>query len=288
MLLSINIGETSRTFDTCHGFSFGKRQNVGNGALGDNAVWVNRRVRRVVVRLDGVKVGRIFEGWVLPVQGTEPLVNVRITGANRIDVGLEVPHVDRVETDDRGVEANVRFRQAVPEDIRSAIRQNFLHPVERLEERVDILEVGLLRRGKATLVHPIVDLGIHPRMEVIDLRLQILGVECEFPLVFRQELIKGEIQVTDDFGRLVVYDRFQLVVPNHRHGAAQTVLWVRFKVEIADTPFVLMARNGARSGNVPRLQTLHRLERPALVRCCAQIDGVTASVCQHLRETQGG
>jgi hypothetical protein len=63
---------------------------------------------RIMV-LDVFKLGRVLEGWVVPVQMSEPLVEMRVAGANVAYVAFEVLDVDGVEADQGCVEADVCF-----------------------------------------------------------------------------------------------------------------------------------------------------------------------------------
>lgn len=62
-----------------------------------------------VVLLDVLKLCRLFECRMVPVEVSQPLVQVRIPASNITNVALEVLHVNRVKTDDRREEPDIRF-----------------------------------------------------------------------------------------------------------------------------------------------------------------------------------
>jgi hypothetical protein len=72
-------------------------------------MWIDLSMTLRVMVLDVLKLGRVFEGWVIPVQMSEPLVEMRVAGANVAYVAFEVLDVDGVEADQGCVEADVCF-----------------------------------------------------------------------------------------------------------------------------------------------------------------------------------
>lgn len=64
-----------------------------------------------IMLLNMFKLRRLFTKRLgkVPVQVPHPLVQGRVARANVADVALEVLHVDRVEADNRRVEADVGF-----------------------------------------------------------------------------------------------------------------------------------------------------------------------------------
>ena len=124
--------------------------------LGDDAVGVNVQMRLHVVRFDAVKVGRLLERRVVPVEVTHPLVDERISVTDRGEVALEVEvlrkeervsseirlhdactHVDWVETNGSGVETDVSLSQLVANEVRSPIAEELLEVVKRLKDGAD-------------------------------------------------------------------------------------------------------------------------------------------------------
>ena len=62
-----------------------------------------------VVLLDVLKLGRILEGRIVPVQMPHPFVKMWVSRPNVTNVALEVLDVYGVEAYNRGVETNIGF-----------------------------------------------------------------------------------------------------------------------------------------------------------------------------------
>ena len=60
--------------------------------------------------LDVFEISGVLESWVVPIQMSEPFVEMRIAGANISNVTFEVLHVNRVEANDSGEQAYICFR----------------------------------------------------------------------------------------------------------------------------------------------------------------------------------
>jgi hypothetical protein len=98
-----------------------------------------------VVKLDMVELGRILEGWEIPVERSQPLMDGREAAANVLDVALEMLHVHRIESDDGGVKSNIGLSHAVTEQEWSLAREKMLlHLLKRLEENLNVLFVCFL------------------------------------------------------------------------------------------------------------------------------------------------
>jgi hypothetical protein len=99
-----------------------------------------------VMLLDVLKLRRVLEGRVVPVQVPHPLVQGRIPAADVTDVALEVLDVDGVEADQRCEEAHIGFGYVrCGEEVRCrGLRQGFLESVERVEEGCDVFRVRFL------------------------------------------------------------------------------------------------------------------------------------------------
>lgn len=74
-----------------------------------------------VVFLDMLELGRLPEGRNIPVQMPQPFVQRRVARADIADVALEMLHVDGVETDDGGVQADISFGDMFAEVIRLCV-----------------------------------------------------------------------------------------------------------------------------------------------------------------------
>ena len=98
-----------------------------------------------IMLLDMREVGGIAERGYIPIEVSKPRVELRIPAANVTDVALEVLDVYNVEADDRSVEPNVGFGEAIAEiEASGTILEVGFGAVERIEERCDGPFVGVL------------------------------------------------------------------------------------------------------------------------------------------------
>lgn len=65
-----------------------------------------------------------------------------------------------------------------------------LGAVQRLKERHHVALVRLARRGKARLVHAVVDEVVRPLVRLLNLLLQVLRVQLDGLVLFAQEVIE--------------------------------------------------------------------------------------------------
>lgn len=77
-----------------------QRQDVRQRADGRDGEGVDLGVAPRVVPLDVLKLRRLLERRLVPVQVAHPPVQRRVPGADVADVALEVLHVDGVEADE--------------------------------------------------------------------------------------------------------------------------------------------------------------------------------------------
>jgi hypothetical protein len=75
-----------------------------------NLVLIDLPVALRIVLLDVIKLCRILERRVVPVQVPHPLVKIGVATPNVTNVALEVLYVDGVEAHNRGVKTNIGFR----------------------------------------------------------------------------------------------------------------------------------------------------------------------------------
>ena len=110
-----------------------QRQDIRLRPKRRDGKWVDLLVALGVVLLDVRKFGRAAEGFVVPVQVSDPsmmsvslpalkfrrgidiLVQVRVSAPNVADIALEVLDVDCVEANDRCVQSHIRLSQTIAE-----------------------------------------------------------------------------------------------------------------------------------------------------------------------------
>ena len=113
----------------------------------------------------------------------------------------------------------------------------FLRALKRIStlQVVAVVTVEVRKRMlpcKATLVHAVVNLVVSPLVRRLDLVLQILGKEIDFPIFLGDDIVEFGIEHADDLARFVVDDRLLLHVVQHRHSKPSFVLRVDLEVNI--------------------------------------------------------
>ena len=95
----------------------------------------------------------------------------------------------------------------------SGLYQMMLKLVEGFEKSCDVLYISGLRSGESSLVHTIVDVVIHPGVELVDLGSEGIRYEAGrsfvgFAHLGREELVEAIKEHADDFAAFVVHNRF--------------------------------------------------------------------------------
>lgn len=106
-----------------------------------------------VVIFDMLKLRRVFERRYVPVQLPQPLMQRRVARSDITDVALEMLHIDGVEANDGGIEANIGFRDIGTEIVRSSVFSKVsFRAVERGEKGLDGFFICFLRSRDGKLV----------------------------------------------------------------------------------------------------------------------------------------
>mmetsp|Transcript_8255 Transcript_8255/g.31040 ORF Transcript_8255/g.31040 Transcript_8255/m.31040 type:complete len:236 (-) Transcript_8255:268-975(-) len=137
--------------------------------------------------------------------------------ANRLPVRLEIHDIHFVEADERHEQAHVCLRQLVACDV-PLPGQDVLAAIQRSEEVHEGRLVGLLGAGEATAVDAVVDAGIDPGVDGVDLLLQVLRAQVELGVLAEAILVERRVEHADDLRALVADDAPGLLVPEHGHG----------------------------------------------------------------------
>lgn len=112
------------------------------------------------------------------------------------------------------------------------------NPIESLEEDVDVLLVGFLRAGETSLVDAVVDVVVHPLVELIDVFLQRVRQESTswMALLLKllwQNIVKLSVEHAYDLRAFVVDNRLVLLVPQSGHQDSTFIPRFCFLVELA-------------------------------------------------------
>lgn len=157
-----------------------------------NAIRVNLRMAPRIMPLDVVKLRRLLERRMVPVQVAHPLVQTRVAAADVANVALEVLHIHRVEARQRHVQADVRLGDVLAQEVGAVGLRGevLLSAVEGLEDAEDALFVGLAGGGEAGLVDAVVDAVVCPRVGLFDLALQALRVQRNSAVFLLNQVVK--------------------------------------------------------------------------------------------------
>jgi len=85
-----------------------------------------------VMPLNMRELRRLSERRNLPVEVAEPLVEVRVVGADCFDIGLEVLHINDIKPHNRRVKPHIRLRDFLPKIVRTfflSLLQMFLRTI---------------------------------------------------------------------------------------------------------------------------------------------------------------
>ena len=141
--------------------------------------------------LDVIKVGRLLELGVLPVQLPHPLMQRRVATSNIANIALEVLHVHRIKPDDGDKQTDIDLSQHVAEPVRSRVGGKvLLSAVESLEEGDDIALVGIGLGGEAGLVDAVVDEVVDPFVVLLDLGAEVFGVKVDLAVLLLNQVVK--------------------------------------------------------------------------------------------------
>jgi hypothetical protein len=108
--------------------------------------------------LDMLKLCRILELGMLPVQLPHPLMQRRVSTANIPNIALKVLDIHRVKPNDRHKQTDINLRQHIAEPVRPAAGSKMLlGTIESLEESSDVPFVRGGFGSEARLVDAVVD-----------------------------------------------------------------------------------------------------------------------------------
>src|SRR3569623_3683421 len=135
-------------------------------------------------------------------------------------IAFEVRVIHGIEAQQRREQAPVGGGDARAQQV-TPLRQTDVHLVERGEQGIEGLFVGLLRRREASAVHAYVDAFVNFGVERIHLRTQ-RGRKKQQARV--AEGVEGAVEHLDDLGGFVVDDGARVLVEQHRNGDAAGVV----------------------------------------------------------------
>lgn len=137
--------------------------------------------------------------------------------------------------------------------------------VEAGKESCQIRIVSFLSSRESALVHSIVNVGVHPNVDRINVFPEMFGVIGDALMLFGNEFVESMVEVAYHFRRFVVNDRIDLRVPDNRNCATLRVVGICSSVKFTESSLVLMTRDPASStrDGLDTLDVFIRNETPA-------------------------
>lgn len=228
-------------------------------AFGDDSEGVDLLVALVVVMLDVVHVDGVLDGSALVLE----LVHVAGEGEDvgilgeSLLVGLEVNNIDGVETDESSEETHISLSDSGSSEVAS-LGEDGLDLVQMLEQSVECLIVGRLSLSKSATVDTVVDVGVDPSVQLLNLRAQRLGVQIQRRIL--RQVVELIVEHADDLGRLVVDDALGLLIVKNGDSVVGVVVGVGLFVNLTN-PFEAVDGVRELGGEVPAAGTKKELNR---------------------------
>lgn len=144
-----------------------------------------------IVILNMRKLRRLPKRRHIPIQVSQPLMNMRISTSNVPDIRLEMLDINRIKPHNRRKQSDICFRHFVPVVIgpRGGGKMG-LDAVERGEELRYGFCVCFFCGGEAGSVNTVVDIGVSPLVRGFDFCSQILWVKVDVFVFFGEEVVE--------------------------------------------------------------------------------------------------
>mmetsp|Transcript_9622 Transcript_9622/g.34151 ORF Transcript_9622/g.34151 Transcript_9622/m.34151 type:complete len:471 (-) Transcript_9622:483-1895(-) len=133
--------------------------------------------------------------------------------SHHFPVGFEVHDVHFIETNESHEEPQIGFGKSVATQ-EPTTRQDFFTPIKRVEQFIKCFFIRFLSRCKSTAIDTIVDGGVGPRIDGIDLLPEFFWIEVDS--WFFCKFVELRIEHADDVFRFVVHDRIFNRAPQQR------------------------------------------------------------------------
>ena len=134
---------------------------------------------------------RVLERRDIPIQMSQPLMDVWVSGSDVPDIRFKVLHVHYVESHDCGVEPNVRLRNVLSKIVGSfGFGEVLLNSIQGIEELHNRFCVSFFCCSEAGAVDAVVDVGICPFVRGFDFFLKVLGIEDDVLVFLWEEVVE--------------------------------------------------------------------------------------------------
>lgn len=148
-----------------------------------------------IMALDVGELCGVLKRRNIPIQLSEPLVDIWVARADISDIRLEMLDIHSIEANDGGEESDIGFCDVLAEIERPfGFREVLFYFVETAEESCDGFLVGFLCGCEPGLVHTIVDIIIRPIVGRFDFLLQRGWEELDVAVFLSDDVVKlGEL-----------------------------------------------------------------------------------------------
>lgn len=207
---------------------------------GDNTRRVDGLVAAEIVGANMVEVDRLPDARHL-VDVAQETMQVQVV-ADTVLVALKVGDIDRIKANQRGPQANVRFRQAIARQV-AMLAQDLFQAFQRFKHLSDRFVIRFLAGGETGLIDTVIDVVVNPAVQFINFLAQLHRIVISGTGAVR---VKRGIEHADDFRRLIADNRLVFLVPQHRHGHAPGVVRIGAQIELVEEIVVIKIVAGRR------------------------------------------
>lgn len=145
-----------------------------------------------IMIFDMRKLSRFLESRHLPIQVSDPAMQVWVIGTYCAQVRLKMLDVDYVKADDCCEEPDIGFGD-LPTVVKWPVldgREVRLSFIEGREESCDCLVIGFLRCGEAGFINAVVDVIVGPLVSCFDLGLQGGREQVDLSILWCEKVVK--------------------------------------------------------------------------------------------------
>ena len=166
---------------------------------GDNTRRVDGLVAAEIVGANMVEVDRLRDARHL-VDVAQETMQVQVV-ADAVLVALKVGDIDRIKANQRGPQANVRFRQAIARQV-AMLAQDLFQAFQRFKHLSDRFVIRFLAGGETGLIDTVIDVVVNPAVQLINFLAQLNRVviparaPCASNAVLNMRMISADSLLT--------------------------------------------------------------------------------------------
>lgn len=188
-----------------------------------------------VIFLDVSEVRRFSYPLHIPVHILQKSIQERVVVPDGACGEFEMLNVDGVKADECIVELDVKLCHAATQNKwPTVVFEHRLEPVECFEDDLSVLLLVLLSARKASLVDAFVQITRQPRIDIVDLTLQVWWIEIQLSLFasLLEEIVERCVEHPHNVVTFVVDDLFRFLAPQKRYGVFPFIAGKALEVDI--------------------------------------------------------